>query len=265
MNKNINMQINFLTKLGITIKDKNFFQEKIRSYGFDEIVMQYLNHFIFSDNKLKHPTDFKNIYDFYELDQHLKNQFMIALQLFEQTFKTALTRQIEDKKFNFDNLKESYHLQSGRVIRRGDLRTRIRRLSKNYTEPYPDYNQQHKQITPWLLIKEMSFGVAINLFFLMDKQDQNSILDQLFIEKVSIIEFESILEAIRIFRNRAAHNYRLLGIKENDCFLYSQVISYLKMLQNFDPYQNVKGTSEQIIKDYLQKYPYEKEYLETEF
>lgn len=255
----------FLTDLGITIKDKHFFQKKIRSYGFDEIVMQYLDHFVSPNNELKRPTDFKDIYAFYELDQHIKNQFMIALQLFEQTFKITLTRQIQNKKFNFDDLKENYTLRTGRIIHRGDLKTRIRRISKNYTEPYPGYKQLHKQITPWLLIKEMSFGVATNLFFLMDKTSQRNILDQLFTEKVSVTKFEDILETVRIFRNRAAHNYRLMENEENDQFLYKQVIFYLKMLQNLEPYQKAEDSSKQIIKSYLQKYPYEKEYLDEEF
>lgn len=79
---------------------------------------------------------------------------MISLQLFEQSFKVALAeisflgknRQLA-KNINPQTthpqqfLKEKYLLKNGRVIRRGDIKSRIRHIKQNYLEPYDGYRE----------------------------------------------------------------------------------------------------------------------------
>lgn len=261
-------EANYLKKLGITIPNPKFFQEEISYYGFQEICLQYLDHFLVKNQKgdlhVKAPTSFTQIYNFYSLDQSLKNTLMIAVQLLEQTFKTALVTAIKKSPETLA-LKEKYQLNSGRIIRRGDLKTRIRRISKNYFLPYKSYAKTHQHIDKWVLIKEMSFGVACNYFFLLPNQVQKRIVNSFLRKPTSVLEVENIFAILRLFRNQAAHNYRLIGIRGSKHSLYDEVIADLKLLKNQEPYFQAKKNCQQIITVYLEKYPAEKAYLEANF
>lgn len=275
----IDLRIEFLKSIGISIKDRQFFEMKTQNYGYHEIVWQYFDHFFIDpesdDLKLKHPTDFKDIYTLYQLDQKLKNSIMVALQLFEQTFKIALTNElliqyaqaksklIEAEKFDeepeiFD---ESYKMHDGSVIKRGDLKARIRHIKNNYLEPFEGYTKFHGHIESWVLVKEMSFGVATNAFFLLDEKSKQDILKRVFKTKISLIDFEKVLNNIKLLRRRGAHNYRLIGIKKDGKSLYKLVLQDLSMLKNNEPYEKARKDFNKICDEYLKRYPEEKEFF----
>ena len=89
-------RMNFCHKSGVTINDEEYFIDKVQTYGYREIIYQYLDHFIENDSEKVRPnTTFEEIYAFYQLDQRLKNEALIDLQLFEQTFKATLIDIIE--------------------------------------------------------------------------------------------------------------------------------------------------------------------------
>lgn len=137
---------------------------------------QNIDHFFVGTNdndiKPKRRTSFEEIYDFYFLDQHLKNVMMISLQLFEQSFKVSLTETaFVEKNKNFSRnlnpltihrrqfLNEKYQLQDGRVIHRGDVKSRIRHIKQNYLEPCEGYTKVHGGPRIGVIIKEMSFAL----------------------------------------------------------------------------------------------------------
>lgn len=273
-------RMDFCREFGVTINDEEYFIDKVQTYGYREIIYQYLDHFIEGNSEKVRPnTTFEEIYAFYQLDQRLKNEALIDLQLFEQTFKAALidvielyVAQLKAKKFNFyqesrlkleDLLKEKYVMQTGRVIRRGELRSRIRRIKENYLEPFDGYNYLYSnEITTWVLIKEMSFGVACNFFFLLHHKQQAIILKRVFKNDLSLADSEKVIESMRYFRNRAAHNYSLLIIKNSDDeFLYNTVYKSLLRLKNQEPARRMKSNFKDIINKYLEEYPKEKNYL----
>ncbi|WP_081775137.1 Abi family protein [Lactobacillus kitasatonis] len=274
------LRMDFCREFGVTINDEEYFIDKVPTCGYREIIYQYLDHFIENDSeKVRLNTTFEEIYAFYQLDQNLKNEALIDLQLFEQTFKAALidvmelyVAQLKAKKFNFyqesrlkleDLLKEKYVMQTGRVIRRGELRSRIRRIKENYLEPFDGYNYLYSnEITTWVLIKEMSFGVACNLFFLLHHKQQAIILKRVFKNDLSLADFQKVIESMRYFRNRVAHNYSLLIIKNSDDeFLYNTVYKSLLRLKNQEPARRMKSNFKDIINKYLKEYPKEKNYL----
>ncbi|MDD7406892.1 MAG: Abi family protein, partial [Lactobacillus amylovorus] len=266
-------RMDFCREFGIKIDDEQFFIDKIKTYGYREIIYQYLDHFIEDDSEKVRPhTTFEEIYAFYQLDQRLKNEALIDLQLFEQTFKATLidvielyVAQLKAKKFNVyqesrlkleDLLKEKYIMQSGRVVRRGDLRSRVRRIKEHYLEPFDGYNYLYSnEITTWVLIKEMSFGVACNFFFLLHHKQQAIILKRVFKNDLSLADWEKVIESMRYFRNRAAHNYSLLIIKNSDDeFLYNTVYKSLLRLKNQEPARRMKSNFKDIINKYLEEY-----------
>ena len=67
---------------------------------------------------------------------------------------------------------------------------------------------------------------------------------------------------MRYFRNRAAHNYSLLIIKNSDDeFLYNTVYKSLLRLKNQEPARRMKSNFKDIINKYLEEYLKEKNYL----
>lgn len=197
------------------------------------------------------------------MNKHLKHT-----NRYNRVVRSAL----KAKKFNFyqesrlkleDLLKEKHVMQTGRVIRRGELRSRIRRIKENYLEPFDGYNYLYSsEITTWVLIKEMSFGVACNFFFLLHHKQQAIILKRVFKNDLSLADFEKVIESMRYFRNRAAHNYSLLIIKNSDDeFLYNTVYKSLLRLKNQEPARRMKSNFKDIINKYLEEYLKEKNYL----
>lgn len=278
MDQLIELRLDLLRDMGIIITDTNYFIKITNRYGYHEVVWQYLDHFIKRVNKesitFKHPITFEEIYNFYCLDQHLKNQVMISLQLFEQSFKVALAeisflgknRQLA-KNINPQTkqprqfLKEKYQLKNRHVIRRGNVKSRIRHIKQNYLEPYDGYREVAGEATYWVIFKEMSFGVATNYFFLMPIKCQKQVLARVFKSHITLRKFEKWLETIRYFQRRAAHNYRPLGIKVGRQFLYQKISDRLYLLQNLEPRELLKQKIPETIDEYLGKYPYEKEFL----
>lgn len=255
---------------GVTVQDQKIFDQEIHNYGFHEIFDQYWPCFTSQsdDDQLQfnRAVDFADIDALYHLDQRLKNIMMISLQLFEQSFKTALSEEIGDILHLNELLKEAHQLPDGHIIRRGDLKARIRHIKHNFHEPYPGYNEEHHdQITNWVLIKEMSFGIATNTFFLLSHQLQEQILGQIFKDQMTLHDFEKFLDEIRTFRGLAAHNYRLISIKSGHQFLYSKIIDDLALLTNPDPYQLAKHQLQAIITSSISKHPEFKGLLKANF
>lgn len=250
-------QIKSLRAQGVTVNDPGYFTQQVRAYGYHEIVDQYLPHFAGQARSV----DFNDLADLYHFDQRLKNYMMVSLQLFEQSFKTALTRALPEG-YQGELFKEAYRLGDGRVIRRGDLKSRIRRISQNYLEPVAGYRRLHNgEITPWVLVKEMSFGVATNAFFLLDGAIQAQVLSQVFKVPLTVVDFEKILADVRLFRRRAAHNYRLLGIKSAGGFLYQLVFQDLTLANNPDPVKYARKNFQDISSHYLRTHPEEEDFL----
>lgn len=255
---------------GVTVQNQKTFAQEIHNYGFHEIFDQYWPCFSSQndDDKLQfnRAVDFADIDALYHLDQRLKNVMMISLQLFEQSFKTTLVRVIDNSQPLDQLLQESHQLSDGHIIRRGDLKARIRHIKRNFHEPYPGYKKEHHhQITTWVLIKEMSFGIATNTFFLLPHLQQEQVLRQIFNDPMTISAFEKFLAEIRTFRGLAAHNYRLINVKADHQFLYSKIVDDLALLSNPDPYQLAKSQLQATITDFLPKHPEFKELLKVNF
>lgn len=275
------IRIDFWRDIGLIINDEKLFDQVTTNYGYHEIMYQNIDHFFVDDDdyiKTRRKTTFEEIYDFYRLDQHLKNVMMISLQLFEQSFKVALaeTALIENGKNFVKNinprtihkkqfLNEKYQLKDGRVIHRGDVKARIRHIKQNYLEPYEGYTEVHGGAGIGLIIKEMSFGVATNYFFLMPTKAKKIVLTRVFKEKMTLRQFEEWLGIIRYFQRRAAHNFSLLIIKEKRQFLYKLILNSLKQLANQEPYELAEKRSDKIVQDYVTEYPVEKDFLNKVF
>lgn len=267
--KKLEQEISYLQHIGVTVSDHQSFTRQVKAYGYDEIVSQYLPHFVVDPRatplQLKRPTDFNDISDLYWLDQHLKNTTMIGLQLFEQSFKVTLSRklrELQQDKQQAELLKPSYQMQNGRTIKRGDLKARLRHIKKYYLEPYPGYREKTSgKPSAWVLVKEMSFGIATNAFFLLEQPVKKEILQVVFQRPCSLISFEQITADLRVFRGRAAHNYRLIGLRLRHHSIYPLVLAELSLLTNQDPFIRVSQQLQKVCEHYLISHPEERTFI----
>lgn len=250
-------------KLKVTGLDQPLYRQKVRNYGFEEIVGQYGDYFLKSKAQ---PVDFKDIFDLYQLDQHCKNIVMISLQLFEQSFKAAMVRTLRGLEKRPEVFQASFQLSNGRIIRRGDLKARLRHLRQHYLEPYDGYSKDHHgQPDPWVLIKEMSFGIATNAFFLLGAGRQRKVLADLYQHPLTLGQFDQVIDRARTFRGRAAHNYRLLGVKDGQHYLYQAVLADLTPLVNPDPAGFAKDQLQKVIDEYCQHHPQDQVFITDNF
>ena len=62
--------------------------------------------------------------------------------------------------------------------------------------PTKHYKENHNHIPPWILFKNISFGDAINLFCVLNRQEKEPITDILF-ENAPGIEYNQRIDIIR--------------------------------------------------------------------
>ena len=83
------------------------------------------------------------------------------------------------------------------------------------------YHENHNHIPPWILLKNLSFSNAINLFKLLKDTQRDIIVNEL-IPNAQITTSDKInfvfcsLEAIRLFRNFAAHNLDFTALRTDE-------------------------------------------------
>ena len=68
--------------------------------------------------------------------------------------------------------------------------------SLSYKMTTKHYKENHNHIPPWILFKNISFGDAINLFCVLNRQEKEPITDILF-ENAPGIEYNQRVEIIR--------------------------------------------------------------------
>ena len=84
---------------------------------------------------------------------------------------------------------------------------------KKHKLPSKHYIENHNHVPPWILFKNISFGDAINLFNVLERNEKEPILQTIFDSNYEKIEYSQKidiirngLENVRAFRNLAAHN-----------------------------------------------------------
>jgi abortive infection bacteriophage resistance protein len=102
---------------------------------------------------------------------------------------------------------------------------KVYHFSKDNPTKY--YRENHNHIPPWILFKNVSFNTIIDLFSFLNKNEKLELIseyDFFITNKISDDEkiemFKNMLNIVRKFRNKIAHNYKIIGVHLDKTMLH---------------------------------------------
>lgn len=181
-------------------------------------------------NKFIDNTTIEQLYSLSMLDKSIQAFILKYSMLIENVFKTKLGYTLSsdfgvDTSFYLTQSKyrESYRNPNSTLTFLSVLSECNKTIAddKIANNPTLYYRENHNHIPPWILLKNLSFSNTINLFKLLKDLQRNKIIEEL-IPSTSIELNDKLnfvicsLEAIRAFRNAAAHNLNFTALRMDE-------------------------------------------------
>lgn len=178
-----------ITKLqndyGLMINDIEFAKHALISISYYDLVNGYKST-LMENGKFKPGLSIEYLYELYLLDKSIQ-AFIMKYSLFiENMFKNLLAYSIASS-FGVDETKyldtNNYQSYNSGISFKDNVLSEILPLLTNTTKckmPTKHYKENHNHIPPWILFKNISFGDAINLFCVLNRQEKEPITDTLF-------------------------------------------------------------------------------------
>ena len=238
--KTLEEQIVILKEKGLIINDENFAKEVLlrENYFF---LNGYRYPFVKSRNEKVYiaSTTFEELYSLFLFDRKFRNILFKNILLIENNLKSIISYQLS-KKYGY---KEKEYLKPSNFDNNGenrkqinDLLNKMKRQIKNNapvhsaTKHYIDY---YGYIPLWVLVKVLSFGVVVELFNILKKEDKNAILEIYGLDQKTFSVYLSILAN---YRNLCAHEdivYENKTQKYIDETIYHQELNLLKSNEEY--------------------------------
>lgn len=175
------------------------------------------------------------------------------------------------------------------------LMSTMTNISKSKVDPYKHYREEHGNIPPWIIVKKLSFGNLIWWYQLLPAACSDIIIARMFGFPVAFVKnipdlrsvFSSLLKLYLNYRNTAAHGGRIynhksekyalpyfqifqkdiLGISEADYrhgkgqSRFGFMMRSIAFMGNHDPGRELYQAAMNQLKEYLKRYPDDKNYL----
>lgn len=230
-------QIDLLRNRGLLIGNKQFAISALSTISYYDLINRYKSHFMNDDGCFISGVTLEYLYNFFLFDKDIQSLILKYSVLSENIFKTKLSHSLA--KYLGVSISEylnSHNYQSNiGNLRFIDISTEIRSYinSDSVKDPTKHYKLNHNHIPPWILLKNISLGNAINLFRLLDGEAKHDIAQHLidkdfpFPMKVGFIT--NCLNAIRLFRNSAAHNLNFTDLRINSRYRPAPRILYAEL------------------------------------
>ncbi len=203
--------------------------------GYQECMMQ--------NGKFKPGISFSHLYHLHLIDKDFQNIILSCSLIAENAFKNKLAYALA-KNYGVD-MADYLHKTNYKPAHKKDIVfSRVVREIHNglgvwrnnnfiYTQqPTKHYVENHNHVPPWILLKNMSFGNAINLYVLLKETVKEEVTNEIITanmpvkNKISIIT--SALNLIRKYRNVVAHNLKFITFRQNKYKLpYNTVVNMI--------------------------------------
>lgn len=311
--KTIDEQIAILKSRRLLFLNEPAARDTLTMFGYYEVINGYKYSFLIDprdDTKgFKPNTTFEHIVALFELDRKLRIYVLDAMERFEQSFKQALAyviaEQISEKDSQY--LAASYY-DTGKRIKhsrfknsRDLLLSKCKNVLENENDPYKYYHDKYDNIPPWILVKGLQFGNAINLFKLSQPIIRNKVICRMtgidyelldsIDEKFSVRQsFNDLLALFLNYRNISAHGGRIYSHRSkkykirNSKFIYRNtffmdlddnsnkdfnsslglIIRSLDLFTDKNNHSNLEAHTHVDLEDYLKKYPKDKDFILNE-
>lgn len=210
----------------------------LKTISYYDLVNGYKDCFM-KDNKFIEEISLTDIFLFSNIDKKFQNILFLYSVYVENIFKTKMAHLI-GKIYGIECLqyldKEKYHCPN--PARNKKLEDTINDIilvhNKSKDDPTKYYRYHHNHIPPWILFKNVKFTTTIDLFSFLKKEEKLAIISEYSYfdtdkiaddEKIEL--FKNMITLIRKFRNKIAHNYKIMGITLEKTSLHLRNISYI--------------------------------------
>ena len=226
-------QIELLRTRNLNISDPEFAIHALDTIPYYDLINRYQRHFMPNGDSFIDGTTIEQLYSLSMFDRSIQ-AFILKYSMFiENIFKTKLAYTLS-KDFGVDisvylaksKYKESYqnpnNVLTFDAVQLECLKTRDD--PKIASNPTLYYREHHNHIPPWILLKNLTFSNSINLFKLLKNAQRDDVVEALLPnEPDRIIPLSDktnfiicALEAIRVFRNAAAHNLDFTALRTDE-------------------------------------------------
>lgn len=210
----------------------------LKTISYYDLVNGYKDCFM-ENNKFIDGITLANIFLFNNIDKRFQNLLFLYSVYVENIFKTKMahfigkTRGVEFSQY-LD--KSKYHCSN--PSRNRKLENTINDIilihNKSKDDPTKYYRNHHNHIPPWILFKNVKFTTIIDLFSFLKKEEKLSIISEYsyfsttkITDEEKIEMFKNMITIVRKFRNKIAHNYKIIGITLEKTSLNLRNISYI--------------------------------------
>ena len=235
------------TEYGLIISDDKVAKQLLCTISYYDLINGYKECFM-ENNKFYDGITIEYLFGFCTYDKDLQNILLKYSIYVENVFKTKLAYTIA-KNFGVDEKeylkKENYNISFERDKKFKEvLKNIIKVLNHPKTDnPTKYYRENHNHIPPWILLKNVYFNDAIDLYSFLSIDLKKEIVNEYYTHKdfnnnEELELFMAMITIVRKFRNKIAHGgkvitYKCTGNTEIHLKNYKK-ISYGNFLTDFD-------------------------------
>ena len=207
--KSLDEQIEILKNKGLVINDENFCKDILlrENYFF---LNGYRRMFMNGKEKSKYNegTTFEEVYSLFLFDRKIRNILFKNILIVENNIKSIISYQLS-KKYGYrekDYLKPvnfNYSFDNKRRV--NDLLAKMKRQIRNNAVTHSatrHYVNNYGYIPLWVLVKVLSFGIVVELFSVLKKEDKYDITE---LYDIDLNVFTTYLSIVSNYRNLCAH------------------------------------------------------------
>ncbi len=219
--KTLDEQIEILKSKNLVIDDEKYAKEVLlrENYfflnGYRHPLMKSKDNKVYIDG-----VKFEELYSLLLFDRKLRNIVFKNILIIENNLKSIISYQLS-LKYGY---KEKNYLNPNNFNTSGDKRKQVndllgkmkRQIKVNATQhsATSHYINNYGYIPLWVLVKVLSFGIVSELFSILKKEDQYSIVD---IYGLDIRDFLDYLPILSNYRNLCAHENILYDNRTTRC------------------------------------------------
>ena len=276
----VEQQLKKLKSQHLTILNEDAAKEKLKTYGYYNIINGYRDPYItrlYDKKTYNADVTFEQIFKLFSLDHNLRNAVLLSMIDLEEHLR-AVVSNIIGKDFGIDHnlyLQKNYYRDkpvSDSYFRRDKILQSLRDLAeKSNKEPIRYYRDKYKYVPPWILLKGAYFGTLVNYIRIFKKDQRDQLINALYgdcITQNNINTYKDLLSDTLFlcleYRNLAAHGGRIYNYSAkrkvrlpsadnfNGISLLLFAISHLQFRQ---PFERLKRAINNSLNEYCHSYP----------
>lgn len=274
-------QIKKLKQQNLSFIDEKFAIEKLKTYGYYNIINGYRDPYITRDYSGKQYTPgitFEQIFSLFALDHALRDSVLLSMIDLEEHLRAVVSDIIAEDFGSDHNLylnKQNYRDKyvSNPRFRRNNILNGINKIANTTDkQPVKYYRENHNIIPPWILFKAVPFGSLVNLIRFFKSEQRNKLVRTLYRDRVNSNNLEIYKDILSDslylcleYRNLAAHGGRIYNYipAYNVRFCDDQnihkglpnLLSVLHLFQYQQPFKALDNRILQALSEYCNLYP----------